>query len=73
MRAGASVFPLPGASERIIKLQDRNINMLKKELILRNPLRHLGFETEDILPAWGFGAVLAYAGVGKVDPLQDLP
>ena len=25
--------------------------MLKKELILRNPLRQLGFETEDILPA----------------------
>ena len=39
--------------------------MLKKELILRNPLRHLGFETEDILPAGGFGAVLAYAGVGR--------
>jgi hypothetical protein len=46
--------------------------MLKKELILRNPLRHLGFETEDILPAGGFGAVLAYAGVGKTALLVQM-
>jgi hypothetical protein len=46
--------------------------MLKKDLILRNPLRHLGFETEDILPAGGFGAVLAYAGVGKTALLVQM-
>lgn len=46
--------------------------MLKKELILRNPLMHLGFETEDILPAGGFGAVLAYAGVGKTALLVQM-
>ena len=39
--------------------------MLKKDLILRNPLRLMGYDTEDILPAGGFGAVLARAGVGK--------
>ncbi|MHB8908281.1 MAG: cytoplasmic protein [Syntrophales bacterium] len=46
--------------------------MLKKDLILRNPLRHLGFETEDILPVGGFGAVLAYAGVGKTALLVQM-
>ncbi|MCX5838843.1 MAG: AAA family ATPase [Deltaproteobacteria bacterium] len=46
--------------------------MLKKELILRNPLRQLGFETEDILSAGEFGAVLAHAGVGKTALLVQL-
>ncbi len=46
--------------------------MLKQELILRNPLRQLGFETEDILSAGGFGAVLAHAGVGKTALLVQL-
>ncbi|MGD0168331.1 MAG: cytoplasmic protein [Smithella sp.] len=39
--------------------------MIKKEMIYRNPLVNLGYENEDILPNGGFGAVLAYAGVGK--------
>ena len=39
--------------------------MLKTDLILRNPLRSLGKESEDIIPAGQFGAVLARAGVGK--------
>ncbi len=39
--------------------------MLKKDLILRNPLSLLGHEPDDILPAGSFGAVLARAGVGK--------
>lgn len=39
--------------------------MLKKDLILRNPLSLLGHDTDDILPAGSFGAVLARAGVGK--------
>lgn len=46
--------------------------MLKNELILRNPLRQLGFENEDILPAGGFGAVLAHAGVGKTALLVQM-
>lgn len=46
--------------------------MLKNELILRNPLRQLGFETEHILPAGAFGAVLARAGVGKTALLVQL-
>ena len=39
--------------------------MLKKDLILRNPLRVMGNENDDILDAGEFGAVLARAGVGK--------
>lgn len=39
--------------------------MFKKDLILRNPLRTLGREGEEILAAGRFGAVLAPAGVGK--------
>jgi len=46
--------------------------MLKKDLILRNPLSHLGFEKEDILSEGGFGAVLANAGVGKTALLVQL-
>jgi hypothetical protein len=46
--------------------------MLKKKLIHRNPLRQLGFETEDILSAGEFGAVLAHAGVGKTALLVQL-
>lgn len=39
--------------------------MLKKELILRNPLSLLGGEAEEIPHKGGFGAILARAGVGK--------
>jgi len=46
--------------------------MIKKELILQNPLRFLGDKTEDILPEGGFGAVLAHAGVGKTALLVQL-
>jgi AAA domain-containing protein len=50
---------------RVINLKERNLNMLKNDLILRNPLRLLGHENEAIVPQGGFGAVLARAGVGK--------
>ena len=72
MRTGAAIFFIPRPAGRTNTLKDRNINMIKQELILRNPLRHLGFETEDILPAGGFGAVLAQAGVGKTALLVQL-
>ena len=52
-------------SAKIIYLKERNAAMLRKDLILRNPLRLLGHETDDILPPGGLGAVLACAGVGK--------
>lgn len=57
---------------RIIYLKDRSFNMLKKDIILRNPLRRIGHGTEDILPEGGFGAVLARAGVGKTAFLVQL-
>ena len=46
--------------------------MLKKDLILRNPLRLMGQETEDIIPVGGFGGVLARAGVGKTALMVQL-
>jgi len=46
--------------------------MIKKELILQNPLRFIGDKSEDILPEGGFGAVLARAGVGKTALLVQL-
>ena len=39
---------------------------------IQNPLRHLGYETDDILPDGGFGAVFARAGVGKTSLLVQL-
>ena len=51
--------------ENIIHLTYKDIIMLKKEIIYRNPLLNLGYEHEDILPNGGLGAVLAHAGVDK--------
>jgi len=56
----------------IIYLTYKNIIMIKKEMLYRNPLVSLGYENEDILPAGGFGAVLAHAGVGKTAFLVQL-
>jgi len=39
--------------------------MLKKQLILKNPLGFLGYETDDIDQQGNFGAVTSRAGVGK--------
>jgi hypothetical protein len=46
-------------------LRERSLVMLKQDLILRNPLRLLGRENEDIIKPGNFGAVLARRGVGK--------
>ena len=62
-REGTLPWLLTGAT--IINLRERNLKMLKNDLILRNPLRLMGHENEAIVPEGGFGAVLARAGVGK--------
>jgi hypothetical protein len=49
----------------VIYLKHGDVDMLEKDLMLQNPLRLIGYETEEILPKGGFGAVLARAGVGK--------
>lgn len=46
--------------------------MLKQDLLLRHPLRCLGYENDDVLSRGGFGAVLARAGVGKTALLVQL-
>jgi hypothetical protein len=53
------------SSGTVIHLKERNFAMLKHDLIMRNPLRFLGLETDDILISGQFGAILARAGVGK--------
>ena len=57
---------------KIIYIKERNISMLKNELILKNPLRRMGYESDDILNKGQFGAVLARAGVGKTAFLVQL-
>jgi len=56
----------------IIYIKERYFTMLKKDLILRNPLRVMGYENDDILNTGQFGAVLARAGVGKTAFLVQL-
>ena len=46
--------------------------MIKTEIIERNPLINLGYDNEYILGNGGFGAVLAYAGVGKTALLVQM-
>lgn len=56
----------------VIFLKERYISMLKNDMVFNHPLRSLGNETDDILPAGGFGAVLARAGIGKTSILVQL-
>lgn len=56
----------------VIDLKERSFTMLKKDLMLRNPLRLMGGENSEILTSGGFGAVLARAGVGKTALMVQL-
>jgi hypothetical protein len=58
--------------DNICYMRERNVNMLKNELILKNPLRRMGYESDDILNKGEFGAVMARAGVGKTAFLVQL-
>jgi hypothetical protein len=58
--------------DNVIHLPYEVIIMIKKEIIQRNPLLNLGYDDEYILPTGGFGAVLAYAGVGKTALLVQM-
>jgi AAA domain-containing protein len=60
------------SGDKIINLKERSFMMLKKDLALRNPLRLIGKENQDILSKGGFGAVLARAGVGKTALMVQL-
>lgn len=62
----------PGSSNNIIYLRERSITMLKRELILRNPLSIVKTEDKEPLKEGQFGAVLAKAGVGKTAFLVQL-
>ena len=71
--AGPSSARVLPASQRIVYLKERNLTMLKNDLIIRNPLRFMQADAKDAtLPAGGFGAVLARAGVGKTALLVQI-
>jgi hypothetical protein len=53
------------STARVFYLRERIFNMLKKDLVLKNPLRLLGHDSDDVLADGGFGVVMARAGVGK--------
>ena len=69
-KTDASESAPPGAG--VIYIKERYFTMLKNDLILRNPLRLMDQENDDILAAGEFGAVLARAGVGKTAFLVQL-
>ncbi len=62
----------PGGRDNVVYLRERSITMLKKDLILRNPLRILGSEEREPIGDGEFGGVLAKAGVGKTAFLVQL-
>ena len=64
-------LPLQKPTE-VIYIRERYFTMLKKDLIMRNPLRMMGYENDEILDTGEFGAVLARAGVGKTAFLVQL-
>jgi len=68
-------FCRPGAFNKpagVIHIKERYFTMLKKDLILRNPLRLMDQENDDLLGPGQFGAILARAGVGKTAFLVQL-
>ncbi len=46
--------------------------MPKNSLMLLNPFRVMGYDSEDIIPEGGLGAVAAHAGVGKTALLVQM-
>ncbi len=63
---------LARGKDNVIWLRERSLAMLKKDLILRNPLRLVGKETGQVLDEGEFGVVIARAGVGKTSFLVQL-
>ena len=56
----------------VVYLKERTLNMLKNDLIQRNPLRFLGERNENALAVGEFGGILARAGVGKTALIVQL-
>ncbi len=61
-----------GRKNNVIYLRERSIAMLKRDLILRNPLKILATKDQEPLKEGQFGGVLAKAGVGKTAFLVQL-
>lgn len=67
----SSLEGLPLKSQ-VVYLRQRNIVMLKNDLIVRNPLNTLSAEGDGIIAPGSFGAVLSRAGVGKTSLLIQI-
>jgi hypothetical protein len=59
----AAAFKRPAAV--LIFIKERYVSMSKTDLIVQNPLQLLVGQSEELLAAGQFGAVLARAGIGK--------
>lgn len=57
--------PYSSASSTVIRLRERNLNMLTQDLTMRNPLRLLSELKDGLMEAGDFGAVLSRSGGGK--------
>ncbi|MBN2516494.1 MAG: cytoplasmic protein [Deltaproteobacteria bacterium] len=64
-----SIFKQPA---RIINMKDRNLDMLKKDILLTSPFRLLEQDIDTKISEGGFGTVLSRAGVGKTAFLVQL-
>ena len=63
---------VPPAKSQVIYLKQRNIVMLKNDLIARNPLNALRTQNDGIIAPGSFGAILSRAGVGKTSLLIQI-
>lgn len=61
-----------GVEASVVYLKERTLNMLKNDLIQRNPLRFLSERNENALDVGEFGGILARAGVGKTALIVQL-
>ncbi len=63
---------VPAPKADVIFLRERSLAMLKNDLMVRNPLRLLQGDRDEILAPGQFGAVLARPGVGKTALMVQL-
>ncbi len=69
---GTTTVCFPTGKADVIFLRERSLAMLKNDLMVRNPLRLLQGDRDEILSAGQFGAVLARPGVGKTALMVQL-
>ncbi len=61
-----------GYTAKIIDLRERKLKIVKKEIVVPNPLEQFGYDREELLTGGYFGAITARAGVGKTALLVQI-